>query len=332
MLKFNFDKLKQTLSSTMLASNNPYTLTLRGTKGSKLTIAEMDNNLLYLDNNVVGTPSQVAYFGEDGNLTSDDIFTRTTESTLIGNEYWTPNYPQFTGGGDPDIRVFTTTGYYTGPTNSVYTVTISATGSSFDFFDWSSTTGGSGSNVEILNVDMELDSEISVYFGNKTGHNIGDFWEVSMIPMKAFMSSGNAIGISGIITGTIDETNGIISVNLVGSGTGRPSGAVFGVANQLNNTRGLVNITSENGSDFGINIASVGMLSTSELSIDNSSISFNFDTGAYYFPTTNGQGPMVNDGDGNLSFQTGFNGTYSTGEGQIVTVTNGIISSVVYPA
>jgi hypothetical protein len=58
-------------------------------------------------------------------------------------------------------------------------------------------------------------------------------------------------------------------------------------------------------------------------------IRFNFQTGDNYtFPTTNAQGPLVNDGGGSLFFETGWNGTYSTGGGQIVTVANGIITNV----
>ena len=38
---------------------------------------------------------------------------------------------------------------------------------------------------------------------------------------------------------------------------------------------------------------------------------------------------LKTDGSGNLSFTTAWSGTYSTGEGQIVTVTNGLITSVV---
>lgn len=64
-----------------------YSLTLRGDLDRKLTIEEMDNNLLYLQENgggtITGNPSEVLYFDTNGDVTSDSSFTRGTNSTHI---------------------------------------------------------------------------------------------------------------------------------------------------------------------------------------------------------------------------------------------------------
>jgi hypothetical protein len=63
---------------------------------------------------------------------------------------------------------------------------------------------------------------------------------------------------------------------------------------------------------------------------DDAGVSFRFNQDSYLFPQTNATGPLVNDGNGILTFQSGFSGTYSTSEGKIVTVLNGIIISVIW--
>jgi len=64
-----------------------YSLTLRGDLDRKLTIEEMDNNFLYLQENgggsITGNPSEVLYFDTNGYVTSDSSFIRGTNSTHI---------------------------------------------------------------------------------------------------------------------------------------------------------------------------------------------------------------------------------------------------------
>jgi len=294
MLKFNFDNLKTNLKfkSMYVTASNPYNLTLREDKGSKLTIQELDENFKFFLNTVVtGTPSQVAYFDTDGNISSDELFTRNEGTTIIGETWWNPDYARFISGtgSNNDVAFILVNGYYTGPTNSVYTITISATGSPNDFIDWSSTSGASGSNIEINQDVTELDTE-----------------------------TGNII---------FDTTNNIVSINLLGNITGNPSGLIMGLVNFDNNCRGLININSSDANLFEINMHGGDSINTSDITIGQN-ISFQFDgNDSYTFPKTNDNGPMVNDGGGNLTFQKGFNGTYSTGEGKVVTVINGIIDS-----
>ena len=335
MLKFNFDKLKpQQQIQLMSLLNNPYTLTLREEEGQKLTIQQLDDNFRYFLNNVIsGTANQVAYFDADGNISSDEFFTRTDETTTIQTAWWTPDYLQFTGSGLNDgVLLVPINGYYTGPTNSVYTITISATGPSADFIDWSSTSGASGSNVEIVSGDPTgLDSEIGVYFPSTTGYTIGDSWQAGIIQMTSFHLNGEVLGNGGIANGVVDQTNNIASVFLLGNASGGPNGLVSGLFNFTTEGQSLINMKSEDGSLFTIDLyASDGNVG-SQISMSDT-IRFNFQTGDNYtFPTTNAQGPLVNDGGGSLFFETGWNGTYSTGAGQIVTVTNGIITNVGYP-
>lgn len=332
MLKLNFDKLKpQQKIQLMSLLNNPYTLTLREEKGQKLTTQELDDNFRYFLNNVIsGTANQVAYFDADGNISSDEFFTRNDETTTIQTFWWTPDYLQFTGSGLNDgVLLVPINGYYTGPTNSVYTITISATGPSADFIDWSSTSGASGSNVQIVSGDLTgLDSEIGVYFPSTTGYTIGDSWEAGMLQMTSFHVNGDVLGSGGITNAVFDETNNIISLFLAGNATGRPNGLVSGLFNSNTGGQALINMVSEDGSLFTIDLYAGDGNVGSQLSMSDT-ITFNFQTGDNYtFPTTNAQGPLVNDGGGSLFFETGWNGTYSTGEGQIVTVTNGIITNV----
>jgi hypothetical protein len=330
-LKFDFTKLKPTqIPMLMSFLNNPYTLTLREEKGSKLTTEELDNNFRYFLNNLIsGTATQIPYFDNEGNLTSDDGFSRTTETTSISNPFWTPDYLQFTGSGENDALLIPVNGYYTGPTNSVYTITISATGPSADFIDWTSTSGASGSNVEIVSGDLTpLDDEIGVYFKNPDGHTLGDVWEGGLIQILSFFSNGDVLSNGGIANATLDVKNSIISIYLLGNATGRPNGSFFGLINNNTGGQGSINITSDDGQLFSVDIYAGDGNVGSQLTMDEY-INFQFSTGdSYTFPTNNAQGPLVNDGSGSLSFQTGFSGTYSTGEGQIVTVTNGIITSV----
>ena len=330
MLKFNFDKLKPQQQIQLMSLLNPYTLTLREEKGSKLTIQELDDNFRYFLNNVIsGTANQVAYFDVDGNISSDQFFTRTDETTTIRTSWWTPDYSQFTGSGLNDgVILVPINGYYTGPTNSVYTITISATGPSADFFDWSSTSGASGSNVQIVNGGNQLDSEIGVYFPSTTGYTIGDSWEAGMIQMTSFHVNGDVLGNAGIANAVLDQTNNIGSFQLLGNATERPNGLVSGLVNYNTGGQASINMVSEDGSLFKIYLYAGDGNVGSEIRMSDT-ITFNFQTGDdYTFPTTNAQGPLVNDGGGSLIFETGWNGTYSTGEGQIVTVTNGIITNV----
>lgn len=331
-LNLDFSKLKPQHIPMLMALQNNYQLTLRGEKGSKLTIEELDDNFrFFLDNigTISGTASEIAYFGQDGFLTSDSGFTRTEDTTQILHTFWTPNYPQFSGNTNWPMVGIAANGYYTGPTNSVYTIIISATGPN-DFFDWSDNTGASGSNIEINSGNGNLlDSEVGVYFPNSNGHDIGDTWTFDMIEIESFHVNGDAIGNGGIVNATFDQTNNIASINLLGNATGRPNGALYGLINQQTGDQGLVNITSFDGISFRVDIYAGDGNNGSQLKMDAKAIGFNFSSGdEYYFPTTNGSGPLVNDGAGNLSFTTGFSGTYSTGEGMIVTVTNGIIMSV----
>ena len=211
-----------------------------------------------------------------------------------------------------------------------YTVTISATGPN-DFFDWFDNTGASGSNIEINSGNGNLlDSDIAVYFTNSYGHDIGDTWTFDIIEISSIIVNGNVIGKGGIANATLDETNSIVSLNLFGNATGRPNGAVYGLFNQQTDGQGLVNIISNDGISFGVDISAGDGNNHSKLSVSDTSIGFKFDQGdEYYFPTTNASGPLVNDGSGNLSFTSAWSGTYSTGEGLVVTVTNGLITSVV---
>lgn len=334
MLKFNFDNLKTNLKfkSMYVTASNPYNLTLREDKGSKLTIQELDENFKFFLNTVVtGTPSQVAYFDTDGNISSDELFTRNEGTTIIGETWWNPDYARFISGtgSNNDVAFILVNGYYTGPTNSVYTITISATGSPNDFIDWSSTSGASGSNIEINQDVTELDTEIGVIFKDTNGHKIGDTWEAGMIQMSSSLYNGSlsGLGSSGIGNIIFDTTNSIVSVNLLGNIIGNPSGLIMGLVNFNNNNRGLINIGSSDTNLFEINMHGGDSINTSDITIGQN-ISFQFDgNDSYTFPKTNDNGPMVNDGGGNLTFQKGFNGTYSTGEGKVVTVINGIIDS-----
>ena len=332
-MKLNLDlsKLKPTQKTTLLTAlqNNNYQLTYREDKGSKLTIQELDDNFRFFLSNISGTTSQIPFFGADGLLMSDSGFTRTEDTTQILHTFWTPNYPQFSGTGTNTTMVgIAANGYYTGPTNSVYTIIISATGPN-DFFDWSDNTGASGSNIEINSGNVNLlDSEVGVYFPNSNGHDIGDTWTFDMIEIESFHVNGDAIGFGGIVNATSDQTNNIVSINLLGNATGRPNGAVYGLINNNTGAQGLVNVISNDGNLFSVYIYGGDDTNNAQIKISDVII-FTFNTDEYTFPTTNAAGALVNDGSGNLSFTTGFSGTYSTGEGMIVTVTNGIITSVV---
>jgi hypothetical protein len=327
-IRFNFDNLKKNFFSPLLENNNPYNLTLRGDLNRKLTISELDNNFKYLLNNIIGTQSEIPYFGSDGFLKSDSGFSRTQESTRIENSFFTLNYPQFTGTGSNDLSVFPADGYYTGPTNSVYTITISATGSN-DFFNWSNNLGASGSNVEIVAYNaIHLDSNITLGFKNSSGHHFGDTWTFDIIEILSLFSSGNAIGNGGIVSATVDQTNNVSSVIILGDATQGPSGAVYGLFNNSNNASGLVVVNSDDGQAFQISVQAGDDTNKSQINI-SSTVTFYFSTGhSYTFPTNSDSGALVNDGSGNLSFTSGFSGTYSTGEGMIVTVVNGIITGV----
>jgi YD repeat-containing protein len=69
----------------------------------------------------------------------------------------------------------TAQGTFTGTSDEQFTVTITTSGTP-DTFSWTSSQGGSGSNVSITGSAQTLRNGVTVRFGATTGHTVGDTW------------------------------------------------------------------------------------------------------------------------------------------------------------
>lgn len=342
--KTNNPKAATLASKIAMGTSNPSSLVLRKDKGSKLSIEEMDNNLLYLESNgggsITGTPSEIAYFDTDGNITGDENFTRDalTGETTIGSIGWILQTPVFSGTGLNDLE--NNLQSFTGPTSSIYTVTITSgttppmlipgvTMSAMadaNKFDWVCSTGASASGVTITRDFQELDNGVYIRFITTIGHTINDSWTFGFTLAEGLILAGSQFG--NYFIGNVMFTDNILGLNIIDS-----SSSIIGIINQQNNDNSLFQ-TATDGSGYSLDMEARFGSTYSSILLDTSGlgIRFSYNTGEYYFPTTNsaGYGALVNDGNGLLGWVSGYSGTYSTGDGGIVTVNSGIITGINY--
>lgn len=300
---------------------------LRKDKGTKLTIDEMDNNFLYVSNLTHGTPSRIAYFDDNGKLNSNSNLSYNNGDTLISNVKWMVN-KTYNGTLNDDIVTF---GKFSGPTSSVYTITISSIGaspSSTEEIGWVSNHGTSASNIIIDGNDIELDNGLFINFSGQP-HQIGDEWVLNFTPRQVVFTNGNLFDqFTGIGNIMVDDINGIITIDALGDMNGTSNGTILGIVDPDNNSSSFIRNISIDNNTFEMNLCVSKGSSYSTISLTNNKITFKFDTGDVIIPSINSKGIMLNDGDGNLSYQSGLNGTYSIGS-NVLTLVNGIITNII---
>ena len=342
-MNFNFQdllKLKElnlSFSSNKMSSiqklASTYSMTFREDKGSKLTIEEMDSNFHYLLENgggggtITGTPSGILYFDDNGDVNVDGNFARDgSGNTIIGTSYYAPNYPQFIGSGLNDISLYIN-GQFTGPTSSIYTITITGTNGaspSSDIFEWTCNTGASGSNV-MNGGAQELDNNLIVSFNDTSNHNISDQWIISLQSRVLASVTGNVIG--GNVGGNLSiGDDGIASIVIVGGASNNTYIGLIDINDNSNQAN--LQLDSLNGVIFTASIGSSNGSTYSKISVDPDGITFGSESGYYTMPKNNNTGYLKSKGDGTTSWNYGITATYSTGDGRIVTVTDGLITSI----
>ena len=344
LFKFPFFTKPQSIQKVQSLSpqSSTYSLTLRGGLNRKLTIEEMDNNFLYVLENasggggsVTGTPSQIAYFDNSGNLTGDDNFYRDPETKQSFNavEVWLMNLPVFSGTGLNDLNAGTD-GYYTGLTSSVYTITITTglspmmvnpMGASPNQFEWTSTGGASGSGTCSSSFQL-LDENVGISFGNISGHTIGDQWTLSFTPFTFAQFVGNLSNNFGIGNVVIDQTNNIGVLNgVVGDTYPKPNIGIYALGTPETNQAALQYDVIDNTS-FKVTLISQVDGTFSNLEVESTGVTVKTNLGEYTLPTNTDQGFMYQE-NGVSNWTNGVSGTYST-DGKLVTVTNGLITKI----
>jgi len=345
-----------------------YSLSLRGNLGRKLTIQELDDNFLYVLENASGGSASIGSEFEQTNTTSGfklinktEIFDTTVGVTLsLVGSYFTNSTTSWSNGISESQDGETQSGIsYIDTSGNLHQISVTEIDAALGAFNITSSIGtsltmataGSGwsyidFNNEIQNIVIVSDTGIRNYIATQSNIAFGSVVDPFNSPITQ-----DFVAIDG--RGNFESFN--------------PNSG-FSIGNVSDNTDFIGGLTTsyagvwDNGSPF----QGIGLISVPDLGITFSSMVVNYGVGdeqqVRVFPgfgiqiISDMSGTQsyiyVNEGKVDLSFgnnsqielvdntiklsssdiivngATGFSGTYSTGDGTIATVVNGIITDI----
>ena len=295
---------------------------------------------------------EIQYVDQNGNQYGDTEHTidsvtgfSSLNASLVGMSDVTYTHASGSTGGPSDVSQ---TGGYTGPSGAVYTVTIASTGTGASF-DWTCSTGGSGTGVVITGDPQPLNNGFTVE-GNQGGsvepgsknYFVGDQFSWTADNLTASQNTGllfipgpNAtlngsinslydstagnIALTGVVTiGQVGIPGSIGELSLVGSNIGG-SGQVGIQQLSLNVGQvfwsvGVQDKATNAGSDIGVSSTSV-VLNTQDASGNHAGV--NFVTGGNTF-FTNQDGGVVSwddqNNNPNMQLYVGSNPIFDVGD------------------